>query len=63
MASTLSSSKRERGLSLEMLQRTRASSSVQGTISWFAWSCGGKLMLPLKLCVDLGDLLVSPHGS
>ena len=30
---------------------------------WFAWSCGGKLMLPLKLCVDLGDLLVSPHGS
>ena len=30
---------------------------------WFAWSCGGKLMLPLKLCVDLGDLLVSAHGS
>ena len=30
MSSTLSSSKRERGLSLEMLQHKRASSSIQG---------------------------------
>ena len=48
---------------LEKLQRKRASSSVQGRISWFAWSCGGKVRVPLELRVDLGDLLVSPQGS
>ena len=55
MSSSLSSSKRERGLSLEMLQRKRASSSMQGRISWFVWSYGGKLSIPLELRVDLGD--------
>ena len=63
MSSTLSSSKRERGLSLETLQCLRASTSVQGRISWFAWTCGGKLRVPLELLVDLGDPLVSPEGG
>ena len=63
MSSTLSSSKRERLLSLETLQRKRASSRVQGRISWVAWSCGRKLRVPLELRVDLGDPLVSPQRS
>ena len=46
----------KRGLSLETLQPKRASSSVQGKISYFSWSCGGKLRILLELCVDLGDL-------
>ena len=50
-----SSSKRERRFSLETLQCKRASSNVQGRISWFAWSCGEKLRVALELCVDLGD--------
>ena len=28
--------------------------SMQGRISWFAWSCGGKLRVPLELRVNLG---------
>ena len=55
MSSTISSSKRERGISLETLQRKTASSSVQGRISWVAWSCGGKLRVPLEFRVDLGE--------
>ena len=43
------------GLSLETLQHKRVSSSMQVRISSFAWSCGGKLRVPLRLCVDLGD--------
>ena len=43
------------GLSLEALQRKRASSSMQGRISYFAWICGGKLRVLIELCVDLGD--------
>ena len=35
---------------------------MQGRISWVAWSCGGKIRVPLELCVDLGDPLVSPQG-
>ena len=35
---------------------------MQGRISWFAWSCGGKLRVHLMLHVVLGDLLVSPQG-
>ena len=42
-------------LSLEMLQRKRASSSMQGRISYFLWTWGGKLRVPLELRVDLGD--------
>ena len=63
MSSTLSSSKRESGLSFEMLQHKRASLSMQGRISWCAWSCGGKLRVPLELRFDLGDPLASPQGS
>ena len=44
----------EHGLSLERLKRIRASSSMQGRISWFAWSCGGKLSIPLELRVTWG---------
>ena len=53
----------EHGLSVERLKRIMASSSMQGRISWFVWSYGGKLSIPLELRVDLGDLLVSPQGS
>ena len=63
MSSSLSSSKRERGISWEMLQRKRASSRVEGRILWFLWSNGRKLRVPLKLCVDMGDLLMSLQGS
>ena len=62
MSSTLSSSKRDRGLSLETLHRNRASSSMQGRISWFAWSCGGKLRVHIELRVDLVYPLESPLG-
>ena len=55
MSSTVSSSKRERGISLETLKLKTASSSVQGRISWVAWSCGGKLRVPLEFRVDLGE--------
>ena len=55
MSSTVSSSKRERGISLEMLQRKTASSSVQGRISWVVWSCGGKLRVPFEFRVNLGE--------
>ena len=47
----------KRGLSLEMRQHKMASSSVQARTSLFAWSCGGKLRVPLELPVDLGDRL------
>ena len=57
MSSTLSSSERERCISLETLQRKRASSSMQGKFSWDAWSCVGKLRVPLELCVNLWDPL------
>ena len=53
----------KRGLSLETLQRKRASSSVQGRISWVVWSCGGKLRVPLELRVNLVDPLVFPQRS
>ena len=32
---------------------------MQGRISYFGWSCGGKFRVPLELCVELGDLCVS----
>ena len=44
----------KRGLSLQMLQRKRASSSVQGRISLFGWNSGGKLRVPINLLVNLG---------
>ena len=53
----------EHGLSVERLKRIMASSSMQGRISWFVWSYGGKLSIPLELRVDLGDPLVSPQES
>ena len=35
---------------------------MQGRISWFAWSCGGKLRVPLELHFDLWERLLSPQG-
>ena len=52
---TLSRLKREGGISLETLQRKRASSRVEGRISWFFSSCSRKLGVPLEL--EWG-----PHG-
>ena len=48
-------------ISLETLQWERASYHVEGRISWFLWSCGGKLRVPLALCGDLGHSLVFPQ--
>ena len=50
-------------ISLKTLQLERASYHVEGRISWFLWSCGGKLRVPLELRGDLGDPLVFPQGS
>ena len=63
MSSTLSISKRECGHSLDTLECKRASSSVQGRISWFAWGCGRKIRVPLDFLVNEGKPLVSPQGS
>ena len=63
MSSTLSSSKRECGISWEMLQHKRASSRVEQRISWFLVSCVGKLRVPVELHGDLRDPLVFPQGS
>ena len=57
----MANTKREREISLETLQRKRASSRVEGRISWFLSSGGGKLRVPLELCGDLGPLLVFPQ--
>ena len=57
MSSTLLSFKREGALSLEMLQHKRASSSMQGRISWCAWRCGGKLTVSLELLTRRESLL------
>ena len=48
-------------ISLETLQWERASYHVEGRISWFLLSCGGKLRVPLALCGDLGHSLVFPQ--
>ena len=45
----------KRRLSLETQQHKMASSRVQARTSLFAWNCGGKLRVPLKLPVDLGN--------
>ena len=63
MSSTLSSSKRERGISWETLQRKRASSRMEQRISWFLLGCVGKLRVPVELHGDLRDPLVFPQGS
>ena len=49
MSSSLSSFKRESGISLEMLHWKRASSHAEGRISWFFSSYGRKLGYPLEL--------------
>ena len=49
VSSTLSRFKRERGVSVQTLLWKRASSHVEGGISWFILNCGGKLHIPLKL--------------
>ena len=45
MSNTVSNFKRERGISLETLQRERASSRDDGGTSWFFSSCGKILEL------------------
>ena len=59
----VANTKREREISLETLQRKRASSRVEGRISWFLSSGGGKLRVPLELCGDLGPPLMFPQWS
>ena len=49
MSRTLSRLKRECGISLETLQRKRASSRIVRRISWFFSSCRRTLGVPLKL--------------
>ena len=49
MSSTFSNFKRERGISLEMLQRERASFCDNGGISWFFPSCGEMCEVSLEL--------------
>ena len=51
MSSTLSNCMSEHVLSLVTLQHKRASSSVQGRISWVAWNCGRSLGFLLS-CVS-----------
>ena len=46
---TLSRLKREGGISLGTPQWKRASSRIEGRISWFCSSCGRKLGVPLEL--------------
>ena len=50
MSSSLSSSKRERGFSWDMLKHKRASSHVEGRISWFFGVVVGSLVF-LSSCV------------
>ena len=49
MLSTVSSFKRERGISLETLNWERASSRIEGRIPWFSSRLGGKFGVPLDL--------------
>ena len=49
VSSTLSCFKRDGGISLETLLWKRDTSHVEGRISWFFSSCGGKLGVPLEL--------------
>ena len=44
-----SEAQEEGEVSLEMLQQKRASSCVEGRISWYFLSCGRKLGVPLEL--------------
>ena len=45
----LSCFERELGIALEVLQETRASSRIDGGISWFVSSCSGRLGIPLQV--------------
>ena len=63
MSRTLSRLKGDGRISLEMPQRKRASSHIEGRISWFFSSCGRKRGVPLELRRDLRDLLVLPQES
>ena len=58
MSSTLSSFKKEHRISLEMMQQKRASSSIEGRILWFIWSCDGKLGVPLNCDGDFREPLM-----
>ena len=60
---TLSRLKREGGISLETLQRKRASSRVEGRISWFFSSCSRKLGFLSSYDGELSDPLTLTQGS
>ena len=49
MSKTLLMFKGDGGIFLEMLQRKRASSCIEGRISWFFSSCNTKICVPLEL--------------
>ena len=63
MLRTLSWLSREGGISLEMLQKKRASSQVEGRISWFFSSCSRKHGVPLELRRGPQGLVVWPQES
>ena len=55
--------KREGGISLEMLQQKRASSGVEGRISWFSRVAAGNLGFLSSSDGNLRDRLVLPAKS
>ena len=63
MSKTLLRLKREGGISLEMPQRKRASSRIEGWISCFFSSSGRNLGFLSSYEGDLRDLLVLPQQS
>ena len=50
-------------ISLDLLQKKRASSHVEGRISWFFLSCGKKVGVPLELQQGPQDPLELPQES
>ena len=59
----LSTLKREGGISLETLQRERASFCLEGRISWFFRGCDSKQGVLSSYDRDLRDSLVRPQES
>ena len=59
----LSRLKREVGISLETLQWKRASSRVEGRISWFFSSFGGKIGSLTSYNRNLRDPLMGASGT
>ena len=63
MSRTLSRVKREAGISLEMPQWKRASSRIEGRISWCSYVVAGNLGFLSSYEWDLRDTLVCPQES